>query len=227
MAGDVRMKDAQAESGRVRSGSTREGAAAETAPAAPSPAAPAARQGTPAPAAPAAPSCSGAARARLLDAIERAMIEFDAGDAKRIQHFIKVHDLARLIGRGEGLRGEALFTLEAAAYVHDIGIHPAEAAYGYQNGKLQGQMGPAPARELLERVGVAPQVVDRVCYLVAHHHTYTDIDGVDYQALVEADFMVNLFEDGASAHAIETAYEKIFSTQTGSALCRTMFGLAG
>ena len=155
------------------------------------------------------------------------MIEFDAGDAKRIQHFIKVHDLARLIGRGEGLRGEALFTLEAAAYVHDIGIHPAEAAYGYQNGKLQEQMGPGPARELLERVGVAPQVVDRVCYLVAHHHTYTDIDGVVYQALVEADFMVNLFEDGASEHAIQTAYEKIFRTQTGSALCRTMFGLEG
>lgn len=172
-------------------------------------------------------TCSGAERARLLEKVEHAMIAFDAGDAKRIQHFIKVHDLARLIGRGEGMRGEELFTLEAAAYVHDIGIHPAEERYGYQNGKLQEEMGPAPARELLARAGVPSAAVERACYLVAHHHTYTDIDGLDYQALVEADFLVNLFEDGAAPHTIETVYEKIFVTETGRELMRQMFGLAG
>ena len=172
-------------------------------------------------------TCSGVERARLLEKVERAMIAFDAGDAKRIQHFIKVYDLARLIGRGEDMRGEELFTLEAAAYVHDIGIHPAEERYGYQNGKLQEELGPAPARELLTRAGVPAAAVERACYLVAHHHTYTDIDGLDYQALVEADFLVNLFEDGAAPHTIETVYEKIFVTETGCELMRQMFGLAG
>ena len=49
----------------------------------------------------------------------------------------------------------------------------------------------------------------------------------DYQALVEADFLVNLFEDGATPHTIETAYETIFATETGRELMRQMFGLAG
>lgn len=167
-----------------------------------------------------------AGRAARLDALEHAIIEFDAGDAKRIQHFIKVRDLARLIARGEGADPATLFTLEAAALVHDIGIHPAEERYGYQNGKLQEEMGPAPAREMLERLGFEPEVVDRACYLVGHHHTYSDIDGLDYQALVEADFLVNLFEDEASEHAVKTAYDRIFATDTGRALCRQMFGLA-
>ena len=164
-----------------------------------------------------------AGRARLLDALELAMVEFDAGDPKRIQHFIKVRDFARLIACGEGASSGVLFTVEAAALVHDIGIHPAEARYGYQNGKLQEEMGPAAAREMLERLGFAPGVIRRVCYLVGHHHTYADIDGLDYQALVEADFLVNLYEDDASERAARTAYEKIFSTETGRALCRYLF----
>lgn len=165
-----------------------------------------------------------AERARMLDALEHAMIAFDAGDAKRIQHFIKVRDLARLIARGEKADPELLFILEAAALVHDIGIHPAEERYGHQNGKLQEEMGPAPAREMLGRLGFDADVIEHVAYLVGHHHTYTDIDGLDYHALVEADFLVNLFEDGAGEHAIRAAYGKVFATGTGRALCREMFG---
>lgn len=43
--------------------------------------------------------------------------------------------------------------LEAAAYVHDIGIKPAEKKYGSCGGKLQEQEGPAAAKEILERLG--------------------------------------------------------------------------
>lgn len=88
-------------------------------------------------------------RERALDRLFLAMIRFDKGDAKRIQHFTKVHSYARLIGRKENLDEDSLFTLETAAYVHDIGIPVAEKKYGYQNGKLQEQEGPAAAQELL------------------------------------------------------------------------------
>lgn len=57
------------------------------------------------------------------------MITFDAGDAKRIQHFLKVYTYAALLGRQEGLRAEVQQTLELAAILHDIGIHAAEAKY--------------------------------------------------------------------------------------------------
>lgn len=51
------------------------------------------------------------------------------------------------------------------------------------------------------------------------------IDGIDYQILVEADFLVNLYEDGLSMQAIEHAYKKIFRTDSGKNLCREIFDL--
>ena len=43
------------------------------------------------------------------------MIELYSGDAKRIQHFCKVHSYAKLIGESENLDSRSLFILEAAA----------------------------------------------------------------------------------------------------------------
>lgn len=63
------------------------------------------------------------------------MIEFYRGDPARIQHFVKVHSFAKLIGEEEHLEEKTLYILEAAAYVHDIGIRPAEQKYGHENGK--------------------------------------------------------------------------------------------
>lgn len=153
------------------------------------------------------------------------MIEFDRGDPKRIQHFTKVHSYARLIAQSEGLAGEEEFTLEAAAYVHDIGIRIAEEKYGYQNGKLQEQEGPAAARGLMESLGFSEDVISRVEFLVGHHHTYTNIDAVDYQILVEADFLVNLYEDGAQMKTVLAVRENIFRTKTGIRILDAMFGV--
>ena len=52
--------------------------------------------------------------------------------------------------------------------------------------------------------------MDRVCYLVGHHHTYLDMDGMDYQILVEADFLVNLFENASTRKVIRSVDTKIF-----------------
>ena len=60
-------------------------------------------------------------------------------------------------------------------------------------------------------------------YLVGHHHTYKDIDGLDYQILVEADFLVNYFEDGLDKEHIKKSAEKIFKTETGKKIVKDMF----
>lgn len=161
----------------------------------------------------------------ILDQVYTQMIAYYRSDPKRIQHFAKVHSFAALIGRLEGLDANTLFTLEAAAYVHDIGIKPAIETYGTSAGPYQEALGEAPARELLRACGVDDATVERVAYLVAHHHTYTDIDGLDYQILVEADFLVNLYEGKKSPDAIREAYSSIFKTNAGREICRTMFGL--
>ena len=143
------------------------------------------------------------------------MIEFYRDDPARIQHFIKVHSFAKLIGEEEHLDEKLLYILEAAAYVHDIGIRPAEAKFGRCDGKLQEQEGPAEAEKMLKNLGFDQDVIDRVSYLVGHHHTYTDIDGMDYQILVEADFLVNYFEDHLETESIKKSVKKIFKTETG------------
>ena len=151
--------------------------------------------------------------------------EFFRGDARRIQHFMKVYTYAALIGRMEGLDDDTMRVLEAAAVVHDTGIKKAEELYGYNNGKLQEQYGPEAADALLKECGYGLKDRERVCYLVAHHHTYTGMDGADYRILVEADFLVNMYEDDADINAVNTAYDKIFTTESGKMICRTMYGL--
>ena len=154
-----------------------------------------------------------------------AMIEYDAGSAERIQHFLKVYQYAQLIGHGEGLDKNTQHILDTVAIVHDIGIRTCLEKYGTDAGPYQEKEGPAIARELLEELGYAPEVIDRVAYLVGHHHTYTNIDGSDYQILVEADFLVNLHERGTDMKGIESTYRKIFRTGTGKHLCRTIYGI--
>ena len=159
-------------------------------------------------------------------ALIAAMTEYDHGDVKRIQHFIKVHDFAAVIGRSEGLDDETLFILETAAVLHDIGIHISEEKYGSSGGKYQEIEGPAEAEKLMTASGsYTPEQMERVKYLIAHHHTYKDIVGADYQILVEADFLVNLFEDSAKYSTAVSARDKIFKTETGLKLLSDMFGL--
>lgn len=151
------------------------------------------------------------------------MIKLYSGDIKRIQHFCMVHSYAKLIAEMENIDADTLFVIETAALTHDIGIHYCEEKYGGCDGKLQEKEGPDIAKRLLADLCFEEQVSERVQYLIAHHHTYDDIDGIDYQILVEADFLVNLYEDGLPNQAIAHTYKKIFKTDSGKKICREMF----
>lgn|SRR5574344_93323 len=151
------------------------------------------------------------------------MIDLYNGDVKRIQYFCKVHSYAKLIAQLENVDENTQLILEAAALTHDIGIHLCEEKYGSFNGRLQEQEGPALAEVLLAKLGFNEDVSKRVQYLIAHHHTYKDIDGIDYQILVEEDFLVNFYEDESPAKAISHAYEAVFRTKTGKEICQKMY----
>ncbi|HIY33809.1 MAG TPA: HD domain-containing protein [Candidatus Eubacterium faecigallinarum] len=162
----------------------------------------------------------------LLEKIKLSMIDYYSGDPKRIHHFIKVHSFAKLIGGLEKLDSNEMFVLECAALVHDIGIKPAEEKYASSSGKYQEAEGGKPAAELLRGLGVSEDVVNRVCYLVSHHHTYNMIDGADYQILVESDFIVNLYEDNVKPDGIRNALKNIFKTHGGITVARKCFGIS-
>lgn len=159
----------------------------------------------------------------LMERALTAMITYETGCPKRIQHLIKVYTLSKLIALGEGLDPETRFTLEAAAIVHDIGIRKAEEVYGRCTWKDQEELGPVEANKLLTELGFPRSVTERVCWLVGHHHTYTDIQGLDYQILVEADFLVNLYEKAEPPEVQRSVYQTIFRTETGRRLCREHF----
>jgi HD superfamily phosphodiesterase len=151
------------------------------------------------------------------------MAKYFHGDKKRINHYIKVHEYAKCIGELERLSADELFTLEVASIVHDIGIKNSEIKYHSTNGKYQELEGVPEAEKLLTSLGFERSTIDRVCYLVGHHHTYSNIVGMDYQILVEADFLVNLFEDKSSMETVKSVREKIFKTTTGILLLENIF----
>ena len=153
----------------------------------------------------------------------RNMICYNRGDRKSVQHFLKVLGYAKAIGELEGLDPGTQHILETAAILHDVGIKPALEKYKSSAGPYQEMEGPAPAREMLIQLQYDPAVIDRVCYLIAHHHTYSDIYGADYQILVEADFLVNLDEGKSSAIEAENVKTSIFKTAAGQLFLEELF----
>ena len=160
-----------------------------------------------------------------LYALYNMMVEFFRGDSRRCQHWIKVHSLARQIAIGEGMEAHALFVLEATAMLHDCGIKPGELKYGvdHAHGHVQEVEGPPVAKAMLEELKFAAADIERICYLIAHHHTYHASEDIDYQILIEADFLVNLYEDNESKDAIRAVRKNIFRTQSGTKIFDDMF----
>ena len=150
-------------------------------------------------------------------------IAYDAGDAKRIQHFIKVYAYSSLLGRREGLDEHKQNVLEAAAVLHDIGIHEAERKHGSSGGNWQEMEGPAVAAPMLQQCGADERESERVQWLIAHHHTYTAGEEKDFRILLEADFLVNAYEDGMTAEQCKTAKDRVFRTETGKQYLEEMF----
>lgn len=144
-----------------------------------------------------------------------AMIKYYSSDAQRINHFLKVYGFAKAIGEMEGLDKDIQEILEIASLTHDIGIKNSEKKYKSTAGNYQQMEGPPEARKMLEDLCFGTMLIDRVCWLIAHHHTYDDIQDIDYQILVEADFLVNAFESDLSDISIQSFQTKIFKTTTG------------
>ena len=52
---------------------------------------------------------------------------------------------------------------------------------------------------------------------------YDGIDGLDYQILLEADFLVNAYEDQLKPEAIATFRDKVFRTPSGLQLLKDTY----
>ena len=165
--------------------------------------------------------------ANTLARATRKMIEFYAGSLHDINHFLKVHAFAALIGRLEGLDDRTQFILELSAIVHDIACPLCREKYGSAPGNRQEEESPALLKPFLAELKLAPEDEVRVVFLVAHHHTTRGVDGPDWQILLEADYLVNADESRHTPRQIERFGANVFRTSAGTDLLRSMYGGEG
>lgn len=159
----------------------------------------------------------------MTDSIVEKMIRYFGTDIRRINHALKVAGFAGCIARREKLSENETRIVDITAILHDIGIHEAERKYNSSSGTYQEIEGPAIARELLSDENLDSTTLDRICFIIGHHHSYPKIDGVDFQILVEADFLVNIDEDEIKRHSIESIRIKYFKTRTGLSILESMY----
>lgn len=140
-----------------------------------------------------------------------------------IAHFLKVHSFARLIAGLEGLDAATKEILEVTAILHDISCPLCREKYGNTNGEHQEAESAPLIRAFLTGSGYTKSFVDRVVYLVTHHHTYKDIHDMDYQILVEADFLVNAGESAKYRKLLPEMRTRIFRTESGRRLLEEIY----
>ncbi|MDR1802947.1 MAG: HD domain-containing protein [Treponema sp.] len=150
-------------------------------------------------------------------------ITYNGDDVRRINHLLKVFSFANHIGIMENCDSRLQTIIEISALLHDIGIHEAERKHNSSAGNWQEIEGPIVARELLKNLNLENDIMERVLFLIGHHHSYKAIDGIDFQILVEADFLVNIFEDEIDNSGCEKIKANIFKTKTGIRLLEQLY----
>ena len=155
------------------------------------------------------------------------MIRLNDHDIRRINHALKVYGIAKSIAENEDLTKDTRLVVEAAAVLHDIAIRHCEKTYGSAAGHLQEKEGPAIAAPILKQHCADAAIIERVLFIIAHHHSYTDVSGIDHQIIIEADLIVNAEEGDFSMAAFQTAYQKYFKTKTSKEIAARMLLPAG
>lgn len=142
------------------------------------------------------------------------------------EHSLKVFAYSLGIGEGEGVDGDELTILGAAALLHDIGIPAALRLHGDAAGPHQEAEGAKLSPALLERAGVPEALRGRIVWLVGHHHReqLAPSDTL-LQMLMEADYLVNLAEGNVKGKTPESVLADFFRTATGKRYMRALFGL--
>ena len=160
-----------------------------------------------------------------ISEILRKMFAYSNGNIHDIDHLIRVWTYAKTIGELEGINKDTQFILEVAAITHDIACPICREKYGNTNGNHQEEEGIPLVKAFLSDCDMSESQIERVAYLVGHHHTLQEIDGIDYQILIEADYIANATENGYSRENIENFMNKIMKTESGKSLAQDIFCL--
>ena len=158
--------------------------------------------------------------------ILKKMVAASNGTVHAIDHLLRVWAYARTIGELEGLDAETQYLLEVAAITHDIACPLCREKYGNTNGKHQEQEGAVLVRSFLAGTGMTEDQIARVVYLGGHHHTPQALHGLDYQILIEADYIANASENGYGKQSVVHFLNTIMKTASGKCLAASVLGIS-
>jgi len=153
-------------------------------------------------------------------AIEKMKTLF-AQETRYVEHSLKVLSCAERIYDLEGVNQAFVKdVITLGSIFHDTGIPAALKKHGSPEFAFQEKEGEVTARSALAELKVRPDIRERVCYIVSHHHSFDCIDGMDFQILWEADMVVNLQEGNCTLNGEppEKFIERNFKTGAGKKL---------
>jgi hypothetical protein len=158
----------------------------------------------------------------LKERIGLEMKKYFGTDFKRVYHAVKVARFAEQILKMEG--GNPLVVM-GAAYLHDLGTHEAERNHGSPSGHHQEIEGPALAREILEKLSIQKEIIDKITDIIGHLHRPREEETLEFQILYEADWLVNLEEEGTSKdrEKVGGLIGRVFRTVTGKQLAEKLY----
>ncbi|MCL4407331.1 MAG: HD domain-containing protein [Thermotogae bacterium] len=154
-----------------------------------------------------------------MDVIEE-MKRYFGKDQKLVDHTLEVLEYAQKIMDKEHLDEKTKKIVTDAAVLHDIGVIEARRKYGSSADLFQEREGQIIARSILEKIGRSSEEIDRVCFIVGHHHTPSAIDGIDFQIVWEADQIVNVKSKGLREE--KENLDKYFKTSYGKQMLKEM-----
>lgn len=158
----------------------------------------------------------------MKDKLLAEMENYFGRDAKRINHARKVLNYAeQILAKVDGDPE----VVEAAAILHDIGIHAAEKKHGSTAGKFQEIEGPPIADNILKKLDFPAGKIQEVLEIIAHHHTPGKVNTSNFKILHDADWLVNIPDevDLADREKLKTVIEKVFLTETGKQLAEKIY----
>jgi len=152
----------------------------------------------------------------------KAMADYFNGDAKRINHALRVTQYAEELLQSEA--GDYPVVI-GAAVLHDIGIHQAEKKYGSTSGKYQEIEGPPIARQILTELGFEQKQIEEICEIIAHHHSPGKVSSKNFAIVCDADWLVNLNDEYGirDRSKLSKIIDKVFLTSSGKARARELY----
>ena len=158
----------------------------------------------------------------FIEKVRMAMVTYFGVDARRIAHAEAVAGHARELLAY--IDADPVLTM-TVAYLHDIGIIEAERRHGSNAGNFQEREGPPIARQILEELQAAPDLIEKVAVIVGSHHTPNGVAAPEFRILWDADALVNFVEvlPGKAPAEIAGILHRHMVTEPGHRLARRLF----